>query len=407
LTGLTDSVAVRRYLQRHIEPGLPAPPEQARWRHVLVIPAYREPAQLVQSLQALPAGSGATLVILVLNRPDSDPDAAANTPLRDALAELSPAQDASMDAPLRALADHADILVLDLEQSLGAIPASRGVGLARKVGCDLALQWVTAGAIEQQWIYCTDADAELPDDYFHRLADLQAPAAVFPFRHVPGADARCFAATALYEQRLHQYVRGLAGAGSPYAFHTIGSCIAVQANAYAKVRGVPQRAGAEDFYLLNKLAKLAPIASLAGEPVRLTARRSDRVPFGTGPAVSAIMADGPLERQPVFYAPRVFDALRAVLDCVPSWWRRPGEATQTLLRETSMEPFLATTVDDTLTVMGILEALAHCRRQSRDAAQFARQFHQWFDGFRTLKFVQALTASVLPRVSLSQLHWPA
>lgn len=371
------------------------------------MPAYREPAALLRSLRALPKGSGRALVILVLNRPDSDPDAAANAPLRDALGALPVLHGKGGDAPVRALADHADLLVLDLERSPGAIPASRGVGLARKYGCDLALQWMAAGVIEQPWIYGTDADAELPGDYFHRLADLRAPAAVFPFRHVPGADPRCFAATTLYEQRLHQYVHGLGEAGSPYAFHTIGSCIAVHADAYAKVRGMPRRAGAEDFYLLNKLAKLAPVASLDGAPVKLAARRSDRVPFGTGPAVAAIMDGGPLAQQPVFYDPRVFGALGAVLGCLSAWRRDAGAPTQALLRNAGIEAPLAAIVADTLAAMGLHGALAHCHRQSADEAQFARQFHQWFDGFRTLKFVQALSASALPRVSLSQLPTPA
>ena len=75
---LEDSVALKRYLQRYIEPGLPcAPRNKPGWQQVLVLPAYREPATLVQQLRLLPAGTGRTLVILVLNRPQSDPDAAA------------------------------------------------------------------------------------------------------------------------------------------------------------------------------------------------------------------------------------------------------------------------------------------------------------------------------------------
>ena len=89
MAGLTDKIAVRRYLERHIEPGLPEFSGQAgRWRHVLVIPAYREDPGLIQSLQSLRGGDYNLLVILVLNRPDSDPDDAANSALRSAALAL-------------------------------------------------------------------------------------------------------------------------------------------------------------------------------------------------------------------------------------------------------------------------------------------------------------------------------
>ena len=50
-------------------------------------------------------------------------------------------------------------------------------------------------------------------------------------------------------------------ARSPYAFHTIGSTMAVSANHYAKVRGFPKREAGEDFYLLNKLAKVKTLGA--------------------------------------------------------------------------------------------------------------------------------------------------
>ena len=82
-------------------------------------------------------------------------------------------------------------------------------------------------------------------------------------------DQFCNTATALYELRLHHYVLGLEYAGSPYAYHTLGSCLAVKADAYAQVRGFPKRAGAEDFYLLNKLAKLGAMPRLQGRCIRI------------------------------------------------------------------------------------------------------------------------------------------
>ena len=408
---MRDALALRRYLSRYTEDGLPAPHfTRPHWHSALVLPAYREQPALLQRLARLPAGSGRTLVVLVLNRPDSDLDPRANAALRDAL--QNPARPRAMrdTVAVYPLAPQVDLYLLDLEMLRGPTPRAQGVGLARKTGCDLALQWMDGGGISGQWLCSTDADATLPPDYFARLqtAAPDAVAAVFPFHHTAGTDTACNAATALYELRLHHYVLGLEYAGSPYAFHTLGSCLAVRATAYAHVRGVPRRAGAEDFYLLNKLAKLGPVSRLQGETISLQSRFSTRVPFGTGPAVAAIAAAGNPRGAALFYHPHGFSALAALLDSLPALAEVPQQDMAALLvkrdhRGEQLSPALARQAAAALETLGITPALQHCRRQTTSAAQFQRHFHQWFDGFRTLKFIHALRDSGLPPCSLQDL----
>ena len=402
--GLDDSIALRRYLQRHIEPGLPDCDEQrAAWQHSLVIPAYRESTDLVNRLRALYTPTGKVLVILVTNRPDNDPDERANAALRQAIKAL-PQHDANCgNACLFQLSARADIYLLDLERTHGPTPAAQGVGLARKWGCDLALYWMAKGAISGQWIYNSDADAILPGDYFSRLENCRAAAAVFPFLHLPGGDNACDEATALYELRLHHYVLGLNYAGSPYAYHTLGSCLAVQGESYAQVRGFPRRSGGEDFYLLNKLVKTGDIARLDGACIALRSRQSSRVPFGTGPAVADIVQSGDPTRQEIFYHPQVFAALRALLKAMPLLLDKPDGKLREILVEQQLVPALALRTVSELDAMGLNSALAHCRRQGKDHAQRMRHFHQWFDGFRTLKFIHALSNREWSRLSLTQL----
>ncbi len=400
------SLALQRYLHRHIETGLPHHSFTAQqWHHVVVMPCYREAPTLLQRLAALPAGNGRTLVILVLNRPDSDSDAQANTDLRSALQAQHLQREQRCTVPVQCLNPHTDLYLHDMETLSGPTPAPRGVGLARKTGCDLALQWMVAGGISGQWLCNTDADATLPPDYFEQLnaAAPDAVAAVFPFRHVPCGDEACDTATAVYELRLHHYVRGLDYAGSPYAFHTLGSCLAVRASAYTQVRGFPQRAGAEDFYLLNKVAKLGPVAQLHGHCIELQSRRSSRVPFGTGPAVAAIIANGQPQHAGIFYHPRCFEALAALLASLPELAHAPDQDITQLLIQQGLDESLATQAQLALTGQGIQAALAHCQRHSRSSAQFQRQFHQWFDAFRTLKFIHALRDAGWPQRSLAQL----
>lgn len=420
---MRDTVALQRYQQRHTETGLPCHSfTQAHWHQVIVLPAYREAPSLLQQLTQLPACQGRVLVILVLNRPESDSDPLANAELRSALEHPHLTQATRDTVPVYCLNPHADLYLYDMERRCGPTPTAMGVGLARKTGCDLALQLKAAGGISGQWLCSTDADATLPQDYFAQLdrAAADAVAAVFPFRHLPGVDGACDTATALYELRLHHYVLGLEYAGSPYAFHTLGSSLAVPFTAYAHVRGFPKRAGAEDFYLLNKLAKLGDVARLQGACIALQSRQSARVPFGTGPAVAAIMAAEEPWATPLFYHPQCFAALGALLDILPLLADAPEQDIAALMLEhpqqrstrPRLSSSLAKQVANTLHKLGIATALHHCQRQAKSSAQFQRQFHQWFDGFRTLKFIHALRDGGLPLRSLAELDditpqlWP-
>jgi len=398
-------VALTRYLERHIEPGLPcAPTGSQAWHHVIVIPAYDEPPELLPALSRIDSNDK-TLVILVINRPDSNPSVESNSSLRSAIDNLSVSnRKANGQYPIYHLSSSVDLFCYDLEKISGPIPAAQGVGLARKIGCDIALLWQSQGAISTEWICSTDADAILPLDYFSRLENIEGSvAAVFPFAHVPGISEDINRATALYEVRLHQYVLGLLYAKSPYAYHTLGSCIAVKGRHYAEVRGYPKRSGGEDFYLLNKLAKLGPIASLTGECISLQSRASHRVPFGTGPAIRKIIDANCGDESILFYHPRSFEILRALLAVVDQLQKQELEELPQLLHSEGLCEELAQTAAETLLTMGIAKAISHCRKQGKSEEQFLRQFHQWFDGFRTLKFLHGIRDEALPMQKLASL----
>ena len=273
---MSAGLASQRYLQRHIEPGLPPSPQPLTpWRHVLVIPACRERADLLQRLPDLPAGAGQALVILVLNRPDSDADPEANSALRAAVLAL-PAGSASRCAA----AEHPGRPVpAGSRHSGGAAPGSpgRGAGAQVRLRSGVASGWARAPSAAR-WICSTDADATLPPGYFQQLENLPAGAAgaTFPFWHAPGEDASCNLATALYELRLHHYVRGLEYAGSPYAFHTLGSCLAVAVEGYAQVRGFPKTRRRRGFLPAEQTRQDRP-----GDPAGRRLHRAGVTPLAT------------------------------------------------------------------------------------------------------------------------------
>jgi hypothetical protein len=394
---------VKKYLQRYAEPEARAAqddPPGSTYNHGIVIPAYRENPQLANRLQQIARRQDGLLIILVLNQPDTDIELDTNAPLRDAIAQSTPLSTHPYGT-LYQFQGNSHLLLIERSQ---ALPASEGVGLARKIGCDIALALFAQGVVKSRWLHTTDADAILPDAYFHSAESLMDYVAIaHPFHHRLSTDPRLACAIYLYELRLHYYVLGLEWAGSPYAFHTLGSCISVAAQSYAAVRGFPRRSGGEDFYLLNKVAKLGPVATDVTPTIELEGRVSDRVPFGTGPAVAKLLQSAEPAASPLFYHPHSFRALKTLLDNLELLY-----LDQTLIDGAPNDPIAIAVLKD----LGIEKALAHCSRHSKDFEGWRKHFHQWFDGFRTLKFIHGLRDAGLADMDLaaSRAHrdslWP-
>lgn len=361
-------MSVSKYLQRYAEARARRPElsQLGEWTHAITIPARRES---VDCLRGLAAAGAPTLVVLVVNAAGDPEDRRVNAELIAALEARAPAIWRCDGMSLHRLAA-LDVLLVDCSTPPHEFGPRDGVGLARKLGADLITRLIADGQVSSPWIHTTDADAELPALHFDRVAAL-APgtisAAVAPFRHVGAGDPRVYEATLRYELSLRYYVLGLRSAGSPYAFHSIGSLISVAASSYAQVRGFPRRQAGEDFYLLDKLAKVGRVASLGGAPVRIRSRRSSRAPFGTGPAVEALLGGKPFE----VYDPRVFEVL--------------GQALRTIATPELDHPNLAPEVHPWLDAARSLTA-------RYPASQHAARLREHFDGFRTLKLIHALTA---------------
>ena len=95
-----------------------------------------------------------------------------------------------------------------------------------------------------------DADVLLPADYLTALPEDDAPysAALYPFEHTLEGSPAQQTAMQQYECYLHYYVLGLQAAGSPYAYHSIGSSFAVHMDRYAAVHGFPKKLAGHNQY---------------------------------------------------------------------------------------------------------------------------------------------------------------
>src|SRR6266849_5455163 len=408
--------AVEKYIARYLEPEGRAIQKVGRtFGHAIVIPAYDEGDNLFRTLRSIPSGPlGEVLTVLVVNAPADAPQSAhlRGQQLIEQLSQEYKTGIIQAGPPcLRWFGHPRGALVCVDRTGPDSLPKGQGVGLARKIGCDIALQLHAQGNLRSPWIHTTDADVELPADYFERVPlarDEAMPAAlIYPFWHRCESPPELADAMHRYEVFLRYYVLGLADAGSPYAFHTLGSTLAVHALAYAKVRGFQRRAAGEDFYLLNKLAKVGSIAQLDGAPLIIGGRPSHRVPFGTGAALNQILAGAARGERYKTYAPEVFLHLKVWLAALNRL--SEDEARQDPEQYVSSAATLHEGVDPAnlyreIAALGFPSALRRIRAISRDPYTLARHLHTWFDAFRTLKLIHRLSRLFAKRELLDALR---
>jgi hypothetical protein len=198
--------------------------------------------------------------------------------------------------------------------------------------------------------------------------------------------------TLLYDISLLYYACGLDWAGSFYAYTSLGSTLAINSNHYAKVRGFPRRPAAEDFYLLNKLAKTGRVRRIGHSPIILSGRLSDRVPVGTGQGIAKILALENPAIEYLFYNPGVFSLLKEFQVALDSVWQAP-------------EAMLSTgpEIREYCKVMKLDQLISEQHQRQGKKTTFDKFLSDWFDGFKTLKFIHFMRDQFLPSVPFSRL----
>lgn len=401
-------------------------------QYCAIIPFYDEANDFFDRVRHHIPANTSILWILIANCPDNAPQAAIEQ-TRKTLGHLETLgqviQQANPSAPekpnnanttphylLSKLNQHQSLLLLDRTQI--PLPAKHGVGLARKIGNDLACQLMVLGKLPIGWLAQTDADAQLPSDYFlpQQTHPMTLSGLIYPFTHtlnkqpqslsVPqkASEQSMHQATLSYEAYLNDYVNGLSYAQSPYAYHSLGSILALNPLYYCQARGFAKRAAGEDFYTLNKLNKLAPLLTLQTPKVELMSRRSHRVPFGTGPRVAELIdSQIPL----AFYHPQTFAWLKRTLQLFKQLADLPSDQrlSSHLLREPT-HPIQAKVLQ-LLQQLKFQPYLPKLNRQYPTCTAFHKACHDWFDAFRTLKFIHLIRDQHLPPLSQhqAQLEW--
>lgn len=374
----------------------------SQWDEVVVVPVYGENELIWSFLNSLDQASKNlhVLSILVVNaRVDSPSDIVLENKL--ILKKLNGLQKYSPSL---------DLLVIDrtIERPF---PVDEGVGLARKIGCDIAWKLYEERKIKSSFIHTTDADVLLPNDYFNLneldenhfgIGECETGVILHPFIHVGDATHLTYLAHRCYEAFLESYVQGLRGAHSPYAFHTIGSTLSFRASLYPTAFGFPKRMAAEDFYFLNKMAKLGKIRLKGGSPLHIQMRESLRVPFGTGVSCHKIRKNLESGNDVHIYDPKIFHVLNIFLTSLNGFSSHRDES---LFFEDIRIGFLDNDFikhEDAflnhLKKINISFYLKAAAKNTRTKEHLLFYLHTWFDAFKTLKTMHALRDLCFPMI---------
>lgn len=272
----------------------------------------------------------------------------------------------------------------------------QGVGLARKIGCDVALKLFYDGKVKSPWLRCTDGDVFLPANYFEISPETKKFSCItYDFYHDFITDDNQGKSLLLYEIYLRYYLLGLEYANSVYNFHTIGSCMAISVEGYAQVRGFSDsKEAGEDFYMLNKLSKIKPVFKATNSTITIRCRKSDRVPFGTGASMNKISHILDQHNDYLVYDPKCFEELKKFYDMLYEI-----DSLKYLEKISKYEKEVFFIV---LSQMGFKEAIVKFLKISSNEHVFMRHLHTWFDAFRTLKFIHQLTNDFYPLIPLKK-----
>lgn len=260
-----------------------------------------------------------------------------------------------------------------------------GAGMARKIGLDEAVRRFNSIGKPDGVLISLDADCLVSPKYLKRIeqefSSKSCFAACINFEHriSETLDEKQQLGIRLYEDYLHYYKKAVDYSGFPDSIYTIGSAFAVRAEAYVKQGGMNRRQAGEDFYFLNKLTKLGKLNWIDDAFVYPSSRVSDRVPFGTGAAMTKWMNDA--DNLAITYNFAAFQDLKQLFDGVDSLFRLGGEG----LKKFTIE--LPASVQEYMEQVSFPEKLVEINQYSSNLDSFRKRFFQFFDAFLILRFL--------------------
>jgi hypothetical protein len=397
--------AVESYLSKYALRGWEI--ESAALKNIstaIIIPAIREYDNIKRLLISLSENNqkhfNSTLVIFVINNSVHSSvkikeDNSKSISLLNSIIDNNLSDEAELVNKVRR--SGLNIGVVDASTAGKELPQKdAGVGLARKIGMDLALLIFDYNSPGKKILVCLDADCTVESNYITEIVEhfneRHSFAATVNYAHKTDNCEEEINAIICYEIFLRYYELGLKFAGSPFAFPTIGSTIACDHLSYIKSEGMNKRKAAEDFYFLEKLSKNYPVKMIRTTCVYPSSRRSWRVPFGTGQRVNRFLAH--VQDEYLLYDPKSFFILKEWLKVFYKETQCSSSALLKSAKEIDNNLFMF------LSGQGFEIDWQRILDNSKTGEQIQRQKIRWFDGFRTLKLIHFFRENDFPMINM-------
>jgi hypothetical protein len=240
-----------------------------------------------------------------------------------------------------------------------------------------------------------DADCLVDKNYFQEIINSfetkNISVANIEFEHIHSDEDVNRTGIISYEIFLRHYVAGLLFAKSPFAFHTVGSTVVCDYEAYISAGGMNTKKAAEDFYFLQKLAKRYKIERIFSTRVKPSSRESWRVPFGTGRTMMDLSAN---KKEIQVYDPEVYLILKKWLKL---FYSDLSLSSELLFKEAKrIHPELL----NFLISRKFEQDWDKILENSKSVRQLDYQRKNLFDAFETLKLIHYLRDKSFPMIDI-------
>ncbi len=369
---------IQRYLEKHLAyNGFDIVPH-SDIEMAIVIPVYKEGDYLIHTIESILKCSkpfGSVELIMVFNSSECDSERVLNSQME------------TVQMVQQNLIPKFPVWLNPLIIEAYGLPKKHfGAGLARKIGMDAATAHFNKLKKPDGIIVTLDADTLVKSNYFKVISDWFAESkrngASLYFEHpITGPDfpENVYQGIVKYELHLRYYTLALRYTGFPYAFHTMGSAIAIRTIAYARVGGMPRKQAGEDFYFLQKLIPLGNFGEISKTTVYPSPRPSDRVLFGTGAAIRKhVLGDDYVETTYNFQA---YDDLKLFFSKSPELYGLSSDEYEgwTYVLSGPMRSFLLNS--------GFFTDLDGLKGDCSTQKVFSKRFFEVFNAFKVVKYL--------------------
>ena len=346
-------------------------PKKDKYEIVITIPCYNEYAYIFKTLNSISEQNSIlldkTLVIVVINNSKNENQ------------EIQKNNGRTYEK-LILLKYNFDLSIVDCYLKNKALPEkTAGVGMARKIACDMSLNYMNPNSL-----FCfIDADTKISSDYLTQInlsyKKYNWDAATVMFQH-QNDEPQTDKMIKDYESFLVSTSNLLENSGSPYHYIPIGSSMICNMKSYIGVGGMNTRKAAEDFYFLQELQKTFGVFKIKKNLIYPSSRYTTRAYLGTSSRLLKCI-NGELKIKSLYYTNRSFEILKQWLELALNSQCTPYS--KIIIKCNLIDKELINFLEQ-YNFNNAWEAI----NKSPTSKHFEQQFHRWFDAFKTFKLLK-------------------